>query len=143
MEEYKKLEVYRLAHMLAVEIHAMSLRLPKLELYEEGGQIRRASKAIAANIVEGFGRRSYQSEYIRFLVIAHASCEETIEHLDLLFDTGSLTNKQEQERLRNMLDTLARKLNKLIQAIRANGKTPTTDSARPMMQRPTLAIHRL
>ena len=36
MEEYKKLEVYQLAHSLAVEIHAMSLKLPKYELYEEG-----------------------------------------------------------------------------------------------------------
>jgi four helix bundle protein len=118
MEEYKKLEVYQLAHSLAVEIHAVSLKLPKHELYEEGSQIRRSSKAIAANIVEGFGRRSYQSDYLRFLVIAHASAEETIEHLDLLFDTGSLTDKQLFEHLRTGLDTLARKLNKLIQTIR-------------------------
>ncbi len=118
MEEYKKLEIYRLAHNLAVEIHAVSLRLPKHELYEEGSQIRRSSKAIAANIVEGFGRRSYQSDYLRFLVVAHASCEETIEHLDLLFDTGSLAGKQQYEHLRTGLDTLARKLNKLIQTIR-------------------------
>ena len=119
MEEYKKLEVYHLAHTLAVEIHAMSLKLPKHELYEEGSQIRRASKAIAANIVEGFGRRSYQSEYIRFLVIAHASCEETIEHLDLLHDTESLRDQGQYEYLRNGLDKLARKLNKLIQTIRS------------------------
>jgi four helix bundle protein len=94
MEEHKRLEVYQLAHSLAVDIHAVSLKLPKHELYEEGNQIRRSSKAIAANIVEGFGRRSYQPDYVRFLVVAHASCEETIEHLDLLFDTASLADKK-------------------------------------------------
>ena len=31
--------------------------LPKFEMYEEGSQIRRSSKAVASNIVEGFGRR--------------------------------------------------------------------------------------
>ncbi|HUJ10162.1 MAG TPA: four helix bundle protein [Verrucomicrobiae bacterium] len=118
MEEYKRLEVYQLAHQLAVEIHAVSLRLPKYELYEQGSQIRRSSKAVAVNIVEGFGRRHYQQEYVRFLVFAHASCEETIEHLDLLFDTKSISDKEEFDHLRSDLDTLARKLNKLIQAIR-------------------------
>ena len=118
MEDYKRLEVYQLAHQLAVEIHVMSLRLPKHELYEEGSQIRRSSKAVPATIVEGFGRRHYQPEYVRFLVFAHASCEETIEHLDLLFDTKSLTGAEQYQHLRDGLDTLARKLNKLIQAIR-------------------------
>lgn len=64
-QSYKDLEIYQLAHRLAVEIHKMTLEeLPKFEMYEEGSQIRRSSKSAAANIVEGFGRKRYQNEYI-------------------------------------------------------------------------------
>ncbi|MFH2145372.1 MAG: four helix bundle protein, partial [Candidatus Omnitrophota bacterium] len=53
MQSYKELEIYKLAHKLAIEMHELSLKLPGFEKYEEASQIRRASKSIAANIVEG------------------------------------------------------------------------------------------
>ena len=43
---YEKLDIYKLAKELAVEIHKMSLLLPKWELYEEGSQIRRSAKSV-------------------------------------------------------------------------------------------------
>lgn len=45
-EGYKKLEVYRVAHRLAVEVHEMSLQLPKHELYEQDSQVRRWLKSL-------------------------------------------------------------------------------------------------
>ncbi len=51
---YKKLRIYQKAHKLGLKIHKMSLDLPKFELYEEGSQIRRSSKSVSSNIVEGF-----------------------------------------------------------------------------------------
>jgi four helix bundle protein len=39
--------------------------LPGYELYEEGSQLRRCSKSIAANIVEGFShRRTSKNTYV-------------------------------------------------------------------------------
>jgi four helix bundle protein len=64
-QSYRDLEIYRLAHALAVDVHVASLALPKYELYEEGSQVRRAAKSTPANIVEGFGRRRYKAEFIR------------------------------------------------------------------------------
>ncbi len=91
---YKDLEIYQLAKSLAVEIHKMTLNeLPKFETYEEGSQIRRSSKSIGANIVEGFGRKKYKGEYIQFLTYAFASCDETKYHLEILYETRSLDNK--------------------------------------------------
>lgn len=55
---YRDLEIYKLAFKLAVEVHNLTLKLPKFELYEEGSQIRRSSKSVGANIVEGYGKRS-------------------------------------------------------------------------------------
>ncbi len=56
----EKLKVYRLAHQLGVKVHDMSLTLPKHEMYEEGSQIRRSSKSVSSNIVEGFSLRNYK-----------------------------------------------------------------------------------
>ncbi|MCP5005831.1 MAG: four helix bundle protein [Planctomycetes bacterium] len=39
-QSYKDLDIYKMAHKLAIEIHEMSLKLPKFEMYEEGSQIR-------------------------------------------------------------------------------------------------------
>ena len=118
MQSYTDLEIYKLAHEMAVEIHRMSLReLPRFEMYEEGNQIRRSSKAIVSNIVEGFGRKRYPQDYIRFLVYAHSSCDETQEHLRLLFETGSLEGKERYDHFFEQYDKLSRKLNRFIQAV--------------------------
>ena len=111
MQSYKDLEVYSLAHALAVEVHSMTLKdLPSFEMYETGSQIRRSAKAISAAIVEGFGRKLYQQEFIRYLTYAIASCDETKEHLELLFETGSLRNQGKCESLRERYEELGKKL---------------------------------
>lgn len=69
MKSFRDLNVYKESKRLAVEIHGVSLLLPKHELYEEGSQIRRSSKAVTSAIVEGYGRRRYKAEFIRFLLI--------------------------------------------------------------------------
>lgn len=118
MQSYKDLEIYKMAHRLAIDIHKMTLELlPKYEMFEEASQIRRSAKAIPSNIAEGFGRKKYQQEYLRFLIIAHASCNETIEHLEILFETGSLKNRVVFNKFLKEYDTLGRRLNKFIQAV--------------------------
>ena len=84
MNSYRNLDIYKLAHSLAIDIHHLSFLLPKYELYEIGSQIRKASKSTSANIVEGYGRKGYKADYVRFLVYAHASCDETMEWLNYI-----------------------------------------------------------
>ena len=115
---YRTLEIWQLSRELVIDIHEMSLKkLPKFEMYEEGSQIRRSMKTVKSNIVEGYGRRRYKQEFIRFLVFAHASCDETIEHLEMLFETGSLTNELVYRDLSAQLDLLGRKLNVFIETV--------------------------
>jgi len=116
---YKKLEIWQLAREVVIEIHKMSLLLPKFEMFEEGQQIRRSSKSVKATIVEGYGRRRYKNEFIKFLVYAHASNDETIDHLETLFETGSLTEEQLFNSLNQKLDLLGSKLNNFIQSVEA------------------------
>ena len=65
---YKKLEIWQIARELVIDIHNMTLnKLPKFEMFEEGAQIRKSSKSVRSTIVEGYGRRRYKQEFIRFL----------------------------------------------------------------------------
>ena len=95
----------------------MSLQLPKFEMYEEGSQIRRSGKSVKSNIVEGYGRRNYKNDYLRFITFALASNDETIAHLETLFETGSLKNKELFDDLHNRLQLLGKKLNRFLQSI--------------------------
>lgn len=127
---YKDLQVWRLAKDLVIEIHGMTLnQLPKLEFYEEGAQIRRSSKSIKSNIVEGYGRRRYKQDYIRFLTYAHASCDETIDHLETLFETGSLADEVLYHQLHDKLDELGRKLNRFLGAVEREHRSVKEDRA--------------
>ena len=87
MKSYRDLEIYKLSYDLAVEVHRFSLTLPKYEMYEEGKQLRKSSKGITACIIEGYGRKKYKAEFLKFLIYAHASCDETLLHLNFLRDT--------------------------------------------------------
>ncbi len=124
---YRDLEVWKLARQASISIHRMTLEdLPKFEMYEEGSQIRRSVKSVRSNIVEGYGRRRYKQEFIRFLVFAHASCDETIDHLETLFETGSLSNEPLYRDLAAQLDLLGRKLNVFIEGVdREHRPTPS------------------
>ena len=83
---YKNLEIWQLARGLVIDIHKMTLRkLPKFEMYEEGQQIRKSIKTVKSTIAEGYGRRRYKQEFIKFLIYALLSNDETIDHLETLF----------------------------------------------------------
>ena len=116
---YKNLEVWKLARDLSVEVHQMSVeKLPKFEMYEEGSQIRPSTKSVRSNIVEGYGRRHYKGEFVRYLVYAEASCDESMDHLETLHETRSLTDSELYEELHGKFHTLAKKLNRFLDAVR-------------------------
>jgi four helix bundle protein len=100
MKSYRDLEIYQESKRLAIEIHKLSLNLPKHELYEEGSQIRRSSKAVTSAIVEGYGRRRYKADYIKHLIYSQSECDETIVHLDFLFETNSFNDKSKYDQLK-------------------------------------------
>lgn len=87
MKSYRDLEIYKISYDLAIKVHNASLKLPQYEIFEEGSQIRKSSKGIPSCIAEGYGRRKYRQEFIKFLTYAHASCDETIFHLNMVKDT--------------------------------------------------------
>ncbi len=121
MNSYRDLEIYNLAFELAVNVHRSSLKLPKFELYEQGSQIRRSSKSIKDAISEGYGRKRYKAEYIKFLVYAHSSCDETQGQLDMLIvlypDIADFLLLAEEYKV------LGRKINSYIDYVENNWRT--------------------
>ena len=123
-EGYKRLDIYKLAHALAVEVHAMTMTLPKHEMYEEGSQIRRSSKSVSCQIVEGFGLRKYKNEFLLYLYRAFASATETVEHLQILRETQSFRNDVLYARLSDGYSELCKKLFRFIQSVEESHERP-------------------
>ncbi|MCD4833639.1 MAG: four helix bundle protein [Bacteroidales bacterium] len=121
MKSYKDLEIYQIAYKLAFEIHKMSLTLPKYEMYEQGSQIRRSSKSIKDTIVEGYGRKRYKDDFIRFLTYSQGSCDETISQLNIISDVHF--PKDPLTSLINEYNILGKKINKFIQYVEENWLT--------------------
>ena len=80
-KSYHDLKIYQESFNLFVEVFEFSFTLPKHETYEQGSQLRRSADSVNSNIVEGYGRRSYKLDFIRFLTHAHSSNLETVNHL--------------------------------------------------------------
>jgi four helix bundle protein len=73
-----KLKVFQRAYRLSLEVHRASFGWPRVEQY--GGvadQLRRASKAVCALVVEGGGRQpGSDPEFRRYLSMAMGSADE-------------------------------------------------------------------
>lgn len=121
---YKKLQIWVLAREVAIGIHEMTLTLPKFEMYEEGSQIRRSSKTTKSTIVEGYGRRKYKQDWLKYLVYALSSNDETMDHLENLWDTKSLTDESVFMNLKTKIETLGKMLNKFLQAVDLEHQSP-------------------
>ena len=120
MKSYKELEIYQLAYKLAIEVHNMTMNLPKYELYEQGSQVRRSSKSIKDTIAEGYGRRRYKNEFIKFLIYAHSSCDESISQLNMISDIHY--HESPLTELISNYENLGGKINKFIQYVETSWK---------------------
>jgi four helix bundle protein len=121
VKSYRDLEIYRLSYGPAIRVHNMSLKLPNFELYEEGSQVRKSSKGIPSAIAEGYGRRRYKADFVRYLIIAHGSCDETIVHLNFIKDTHDQVAEEATSFLPEYGE-LGSKINRFIQYVEREWK---------------------
>jgi four helix bundle protein len=115
---YRNLEIWKASRSLVIDIHQMTIsKPPKYELYQEGSQIRRSIESVKATIVEGYGRRRYKQEFVKFLTYALASCDETTDHFETLFETKSLSDRALYGDLWERLQQLGKQLNSFLQSV--------------------------
>ena len=115
MGDFKKLEVWQAAHILACAVYKNTATFPKTETYGLTAQLRRSAASIPANISEGCGRCG-DAEFGRFLRISLGSATELEYHLLLSRDIGLLDEttytslSQQARRIQGMLAGLKRAL---------------------------------
>jgi four helix bundle protein len=90
MGDFKKLEVWQVAHKVACDVYRATASFPKTEAYGLTAQLRRSAASISANIAEGCGRNG-DTEFSRFVRISLGSATELEYHLLLSRDIGLLS----------------------------------------------------
>ena len=116
MQDFRKLNVWRKAHEMALWVYKATLPFPREEMYGLTSQLRRAASSVPANIAEGCGC-SGDREFAHFLRIALRSASETEYHLLLARDLGYLDDGNYESstdrvtEVKRMLTGLVEKLN--------------------------------
>lgn len=89
---YKKLNVYKKANELTMEIYKTTRKFLKDELFGLVSQMRRSAVSATANIVEGYGRRTNKDK-VHFYYISRGSLNELEYYIDLSLSLGYLDSK--------------------------------------------------
>jgi four helix bundle protein len=91
-QSFKDLVLWQKAHQLVLAIYKIAKGFPREEVYVLTSQIKRSSISVAANIAEGFKKKS-KAEKLRFLNIAQESLSETEYYLILSEDLAYADTK--------------------------------------------------
>ena len=110
---YRDLIVYQRAYALAMKVFEVSKRFPSEERFGLTNQLRRSSRAVVANIAEGYRRASHiRSMPMRF-EDADAEAGETQVWIDLAADCGYLARDVDEE-LRTGYEEIGRMLGRIL-----------------------------
>lgn len=115
MQDYKKLEVWKKAHLLVKDIYELTSIFPKEELYGLVSQIRRASVSIPTNIAEGAGKAS-KPDFGRYLQIAFGSTNE-VEYLLFLSFELNYVAKERFELMNTRIEEIKKMLSGLLKSV--------------------------
>ena len=92
-KSFKELIVWQKAHSFVLKVYSFSESFPKSELYGLTSQFRRAAVSIAANIAEGYVKKT-PSDKVRFFNISLGSLEECSYYIILSKDLNYITEEQ-------------------------------------------------
>ncbi len=115
MQDHRKLDVWKKAHALAIDVRRGTRNFPPSGYRSLQSQMVRAAESVVFNIIEGCGSRS-QREFARFLDIGIKSTMELEGELELARDYGVLDRREwealtgEAVRVRRMLCGLRAKV---------------------------------
>jgi len=106
---FEKLEVWKLAKALTIEIYGLTLQYPFDEKFLLVSQMRRASISICSNLAEGNYRKTH-ADRVRFITIAYSSTLELLNHLIISYELGFVTIEK-YTNVRNLIEELTAKVN--------------------------------
>jgi four helix bundle protein len=109
---FREVEAWQLAHTFVLQVYQFTDCFPKKEMFSLTSQFRRAGVSIAANICEGYKKKS-KKDKLRFYNISQGSIEECRYYLILSKDL----NYGDPELLELLLDKTSKKLYGYMHAI--------------------------
>ncbi len=118
MKDFRRLKVRQKSHRLALDVYAVSVKLPREELYGLTSRIRRAATSIPTNIAEGCGRNS-DGDFGRFLGMAMGSAGE-LEYLLLLAQDLEFLKRHDVAQVANGVEETKRMPAALIAKLKAD-----------------------
>lgn len=101
---YRTLNVYQSAHELVKEVYIVTRKYPRDEIFGLTSQMRRSAVSVAANIVEGYGRRTTKDR-ASFLYIARGSLVETEYYIDLSLELGYISDNEHRQLMEKKHET--------------------------------------
>ncbi len=114
IRSYRDIEAYQRAKALVVPMHELAAGFPSREQFDLCDQIRRASKSVTANIVEGYSHKDTPAKAKQFWRIAMGSANEMVEHLETAVALKYVSQDTCQPYIEEYT-VVAKQLNKLIQ----------------------------
>ena len=90
INRFSDLTVWQRAHELTLETYRSTEKFPRSEQFGIVSQLRRSAASVAANLAEGFGRRTTK-ELLRCLQISRGELEETRYFFILSRDLGYIS----------------------------------------------------
>jgi four helix bundle protein len=117
---HKKLDLWKVAMELVVQIYAITGRFPKDERFSLTDQIRRAAISVPSNIAEGAARQT-KKEFANHLHIAQGSLSELDTQLELASRLGFM-----EKNIWFRLDEQMIRIDKMISGLIRRQKSPHT-----------------
>jgi four helix bundle protein len=114
-QSFQELDAWKAAHTFVLEVYKYSELFPKGEIFGLVSQFRRAAVSIAANIAEGYIRKS-KIEKLRFYNISQSSIEECQYYIILSSDLKYITQEQ-YDKLNELIDSVRKLINNYCTAI--------------------------
>ncbi len=111
MNRFKKLDVWKQALSLSVEVYRATEKFPKKEVYGLAGQMRRAGVSVPSNIAEG-AALNHDGEFYHFLGIACGSAAELFTQTLIARELDYFT-QENSDKITGELDHIMNRIFKL------------------------------
>lgn len=115
-QSFKDLVVWQKAHNFVLQVYRATATYPQYERFGLSSQFQRAAVSIAANIAEGF-RKKTQTDKLRFMNISQGSLEECRYYILLSKDLNYI-NQLTYQQLNQSIEDTSRLLNAYYRGIK-------------------------
>ena len=128
IQSFEDLDVYKKLVELHLEIHELTLRFPRYEMYELGSQVRRSSNSIPANLAEGWNNK-HSNMYLEGINRALGELRETRHHIRMALRKNHLS-KEVADDLFRRYDECGKMLRGLEQSVEKSIESKQSRSTR-------------